>query len=116
MNILITGASGGLGLALKEKFQTAGHTVINLSRSAEGQHSYKCDVADKAQVQAVVSEIKEKYGTIDILINNAGIDEFCLFTDITDEKWHKMIDTNLSGIGFLCRGYYHHFCTYQQIS
>ena len=98
MNILITGASGGLGLALKEKFQTAGHTVINLSRSAEGQHSYKCDVADKAQVQAVVSEIKEKYGTIDILINNAGIALSGVTELLPDSEVKKIVDVNFYGV------------------
>ena len=98
MNIVITGASGGLGLALKQRFEADGHTVINLSRSAEGNHAFKCDVSNKAEVQAVMNEIKEKYGKIDILINNAGIALSGVTELLPDEEVRKVIDVNLYGV------------------
>ena len=98
MNILITGASGGLGLALKERFEADGHTVINLSRSAEGEHAYKCDVAKKEEIQTAVNDIKEKYGQIDILINNAGIALAGVTELLPDEEVKKIFDVNVLGV------------------
>ena len=62
--------------------------------------------ADSSNSQEVDKAIKlaiENFGKIDVLVNNAGIDEFCLFTDITDEKWHRMLDTNLSSAFYASR-------------
>ena len=98
MNIVITGASGGLGLALKQRFEADGHTVINLSRSAEGKHAFKFDVSNKAEVQVVMNEVKEKYGKIDILINNAGIALSGVTELLPDEEVRKVIDVNLYGV------------------
>ena len=65
--------------------------------------SIQCDVSKSDEVNKAVDLTLQKFGKIDVLINNAGIDEFCLFTDITDDKWHKMIDTNLSSVFYVSR-------------
>ena len=109
MNVLITGGSRGIGRACVERFAQQGHTVTFLYRSddaaakgvAERTNAMakKCDVSDPSAVKTAVEEI----GSIDVLINNAGISSFCLFDSITDEEWRRMIDTNLSGAFYVSR-------------
>lgn len=111
--VLITGGSRGIGKRAVELFSSEGYNVAFTYLNSEekalniatgcGAFAIKCDVSKSDEVNKTVNSVIEKYGKIDILINNAGIDEFCLFTDITDEKWHKMIDTNLSGVFYTTR-------------
>lgn len=111
--VLITGGSRGIGKCAVESFAKEGYNVAFTYLNSEekalniatgcGAFAIKCDVSSSEDVNNAVNSVIEKYGKIDILINNAGIDEFCLFTDITDEKWHKMIDTNLSGVFYTTR-------------
>ena len=71
---VISGATSGIGKALAEKFGETGYVVCNLARSCDGEgDNYKCDVSDEAQVNAAVEKIAEKYGHIDVLVNNAGV-------------------------------------------
>ena len=111
--VLITGGSRGIGKCAVEVFSKNGYNVaftyLNSKDKAEklatgwGAFAIQCDVSKSEDVKRATDLTIEKFGKIDILINNAGIDEFCLFTDITDEKWHKMIDTNLSGAFYASR-------------
>jgi 3-oxoacyl-[acyl-carrier protein] reductase len=111
--VLITGGSRGIGKCAVESFTKEGYNVAFTYLNSEekalntatgcGAFAIKCDVSKSDEVNKTVNTVIEKYGKIDVLINNAGIDEFCLFTDITDEKWHKMIDTNLSGVFYTTR-------------
>ena len=71
---VISGATSGIGKALAEKFGENGYVVCNLARSCDGEgDNYKCDVSDEAQINAAVEKIAEKYGHIDVLVNNAGV-------------------------------------------
>ena len=111
--VFITGGSRGIGKCAVEAFSKNGYNVaftyLNSQKEAEkiatgcGAFAIKCDVSKSEDVKNAIDLTIKKYGKIDVLINNAGIDEFCLFTDITDEKWHKMIDTNLSGAFYASR-------------
>ena len=111
--VFITGGSRGIGKRAVEAFFKEGYNVaftyLNSKENAEiiatecGAFPIKCDVKDSVDVKKAIDSATNKFGKIDVLINNAGIDEFCLFTDITDEKWHKMIDTNLSGAFYASR-------------
>ena len=111
--VFITGGSRGIGKCAVEAFSREGYNVaftyLNSQENAEniatgcGAFPIKCDVSNSADVKCAIDSAINKFGKIDVLINNAGIDEFCLFTDITDEKWHKMIDTNLSGAFYASR-------------
>ena len=113
--VLITGASRGIGRAIAKKLAESGYMVIaNYNKSEEEAKEllkinnieiYKADVTKREEVHKMVEYIISKYGKIDVLINNAGIDEYKLFTDITDEDWNKMINTNLYSV----------FCTTQEI-
>ena len=111
--VLITGGSRGIGKCAVETFTKEGYNVaftyLNSDEKASniatgcGAFPIKCDVSDSNEVKKAIDSVIKKFGKIDVLINNAGIDEFCLFTEITDEEWHKMIDTNLSGVFYTTR-------------
>lgn len=113
MNILITGGSRGIGRACVERFTRDGHAVAFLYKSntdaanelaaATGASGFRVDVSDADAVRSAIREITERLGSIDVLVNNAGIAEFKLFTDITDDDWSRMISTNLSGAFFVSR-------------
>ncbi len=113
-NVLITGASRGIGAQCARSFAKNGYNVwINYFKSEYKAknlyseissdypfvHLVKADVSDPVQVR----EMFDSIGEIDILINNAGISQTKLFTDITDEDWNRMISTNLSSAFYCCR-------------
>ena len=114
--VIITGASGGIGSATAILFAEKGwNVVMNYYRSAEatkilasslssrGYSVMPCfaDVTDRSQVERMVYEAERRYGRVDALVNNAGIAQQMLFTDITDSDFDKMISVNLKG-PFLC--------------
>lgn len=108
--IVVTGASRGIGRAIaKTLAQDKNNKIIANYLNSEGAAKrlqeeypdidiYRADVSKREDVAGMINYTIEKYGKIDVLVNNAGIDEFKLFTDITDEDWHKMIDTNLYSV------------------
>lgn len=98
MNVLITGATSGLGLALKQKFEADGHTVINLSRTATGENAYACDIAKPEDIQKAFVEIAQKFDNIDILINNAGIALAGVTELLPDDEVKKIFDVNFFGL------------------
>lgn len=112
-NVLITGASHGIGRAAAELFAENGYGVaINYNNSkkdavelAEKLRSnganavtLKADIADYGEVSKLIEECNEKLGQIDILINNAGIAQQKLFTDLTVDDWHRMMSVDLDGV------------------
>ena len=116
MVILITGASRGIGREIAKKLAQKGNTIIANYNKSEEQAKllkeeqqnieiYKADVSKREEVKKMVEYIINKYGKIDVLINNAGISENKLFTEVTDEDWQRMINTNL----------YSAFCVTQEI-
>ena len=115
---LITGASKGIGAATAIMFAQNGYDVIiNYCSSAESAIllekslkengfsalSYMADVSKSNDVKRMVNDVIEQYGKIDVLINNAGIAQQKLFTDITDEDWERMVSINLTGTFNCCR-------------
>lgn len=117
-NIVITGGSKGIGAAMVELFAKEGdHVLFNYNKSEreamalvdrlnqDGFDAQACK-ADLAKMQDVENLAKiaiNKFGKIDVLINNAGIDQFKLFTDITEEDWNEIINTNLKSAVFLTK-------------
>ena len=111
--VFITGGSRGIGADTVRAFASKGYNVAFTYYKSEekakelaketGAKAYYCDVSNSDNVNNAVSLASKDFGGVDILINNAGIDEFSLFTDITDEMWHKMLDTNLSSAFYFCR-------------
>lgn len=116
MIILITGASRGIGREIAKSLAEKGNRIIaNYNKSEEQAKKlqqenpnieiYKADVSKRAEVKKMVEETTNKYGKIDVLINNAGISENKMFTDVTDEDWQKIINTNLYSV----------FCVTQEV-
>ena len=110
---LITGGSRGIGAAVVRAFAGAGYRVAFFYRSSEqaaqtlagetGAYAIRCDVSDSAAVQTACAEAARLLGHIDVLVNNAGIAQQKLFTDITDDDWAAMLSVNLSSAFFVCR-------------
>ncbi len=108
---LVTGGAKGIGESISAVLAEMGYNVaINYNSSKDkaeklkeklSQFSdveiFKADVSSSVEVKEMFSEINKRFGGIDVLINNAGIAEQALFTDITDEMWQKMIGVNLTG-------------------
>jgi glucose 1-dehydrogenase len=113
---LVTGASSGIGLAVALALGAAGADVvvnyIGDEASAEavaaairesGANSYtqRADVSQESQVQAMFRRMLDEFGTIDILINNAGLQRDAAFHEMTLDQWNTVIGVNLTG-QFLC--------------
>lgn len=110
--VLITGASRGIGKAAAEAFAKAGYDIaVNYNKSEDAALSlcaelkklsvralpFRADVADKKAVEEMYFEIEKAFGGASVLVNNAGIAEQSLFTDITEEMWDRMFAVNVKG-------------------
>jgi len=106
---IVTGGSRGIGLAIAESLADAGATIAVIGRNGErakqaaaalsgaGHQGYACDVADPSQVTDTVKAIQEGVGSVDILINNAGLTRDNLLMRMKDEEFDEVIATNLKG-------------------
>ncbi|MCA1061991.1 3-oxoacyl-ACP reductase FabG [Rossellomorea sp. AcN35-11] len=110
---LITGAANGIGYAAAERFVQEGCQVAlvdfdhvegeekarTLNEHGTGNAAFfKGDVADRASVDSFVQEVKEHFGKIDILINNAGITRDGMIHKLSPEDFQKVVDVNLTGV------------------
>lgn len=113
---LITGSARGIGSATMEVFAGHGYAVVGLDILAEGQAVaegirrgeqealfLQCDVANEAQVADCVEQIREQYGRVDVLVNNAGVVLVKPFDEITWEEFRRTVDVNLGGHFLLCK-------------
>ena len=116
---VITGASGGIGSAMALAFAENGYNValqyhngrekaLALAEKIEKAFnvsalSVRADVSSSQAVGRMFDEIEKTFGRADVLVNNAGIAQQRLFTDITDEEWKKMLGTNLDGVFYCSR-------------
>ncbi|MBQ0097603.1 MAG: SDR family oxidoreductase [Oscillospiraceae bacterium] len=117
--VLITGASRGIGASCAVNFAKAGYNVvINYNNSEEKAKSLekiikdsynvdciciKADVSDYEQVRAMFEKAYSHFGNIDVLVNNAGISSYMLFTDTEKDEWDKVISTNLNSVYYCCK-------------
>ena len=117
-NVLITGASRGIGAAAARLFAQKGwgvgigcHTARDRAQELAQQlrqlgvpvQVYPCDVARQEEVQAMMAAFLRDFGTLDVLVCNAGIARQELFTDITQASWREMLGVNLDGVFYCCQ-------------
>lgn len=115
---IVTGGSRGIGAAIVEMLAQGGYNVvINYNKSEEKAkkmkekftskgyivETFKADVSKREEVKKLVEFTIEKFKNIDVLVNNSGISQTKLFTDITDEDWQKMIGINLNSAFYMCQ-------------
>ena len=117
-NIIVTGGSRGIGKCLVENLAREGHNVLlNYNKSEKKAKKiqsdlkeegitieiFKADVSKREDVKKMIQFCIEKYGKIDVLINNAGIAKLQMFQDITESDWNEIIDTNLKSAFYACQ-------------
>ncbi len=110
---VVTGASKGIGAAIAKALAAEGASVVvNYASSKEGADRVVAEIAAKggkaiavqgdvskaADVDRIFAETKTKFGTLDVLVNNAGVYEFSPLGEITEEKFHRLFNTNVLGL------------------
>jgi NAD(P)-dependent dehydrogenase (short-subunit alcohol dehydrogenase family) len=117
--VLVTGASGGIGQALAAGFAHTGATVVVCSRNEDKLQALaqrlkgdgaqalalRCDVGEKEQVDALCAVIAERVGSVQILINNAGIARAAGFLEMEDRLWNETLRVNLTGTYNCCKAF-----------
>ena len=118
---VVTGAGGGIGRAIAKRFADEGATLIladsnaqSLSDTADAlpagarYSTVKGNLRDKAFCQSLVDGAVERYGRVDILINNAGIITRGTILETTDDDWDLTLDVNVSAVFYTCRAAIRH--------
>ncbi len=112
---LVSGGSRGIGAAIARALWAKGHSVAGLYHNNHDAANalveelgancmaLPCDVADFAQCEHAFSAITEAFGTVDVLVCNAGVAQQALFTDITPADWARMMGVHLDGAFHLCQ-------------
>lgn len=99
--VLVTGGNRGIGRAIAEAFVAAGDNVVVTSRSGDdgpdGAFTVQADVTDSASVDTAFKQIEEKYGTVEVLVANAGVTKDTLLLRMKEADFQDVIDTNLTG-------------------
>ena len=114
-NALVTGASGGIGGSIAKALHAAGATLALSGTRIEPlealaaelgdrAHVVPCNLSDGAAVEALPKQAAEAMGSVDLLINNAGITRDNIFMRMKDEEWEQVLDVNLTATMRLCRG------------
>lgn len=114
--VIVTGGSRGIGAGIVNMLAKEGYNVVlNYNKSEEiakqmkeefnskgfNVEIFKADVSKREEAKKLVEFTLSKFGNIDVLINNAGISQTKLFTDINDSDWNNMINTNLNSVFFM---------------
>ena len=111
MTVIITGGSRGLGAAIAETLGEAGARLVIADLAADRAEqcastlvernieamALPLDVGDEAQVQQAISKVREKFGRLDAVINNAAIDITVPISELSGEDWERVVRTNLTG-------------------
>jgi NAD(P)-dependent dehydrogenase (short-subunit alcohol dehydrogenase family) len=114
---VLTGAAQGLGKAMAEALADAGADIViadfndKLAQkvadviAAKGVRTaaFMMDVTNSAHVRNILQQVVEKFGSLDIMVNNAGISRHIPAENMTDDEWKKVMDINLNGVFYGCR-------------
>jgi 3-oxoacyl-[acyl-carrier protein] reductase len=118
--VLVTGSSRGIGAAILTAFARAGaNGVLHfwddpdgsnrkdaealVAQLGDGVMSLAADVRDAGQMEAMVRQAKERFGGLDVVVNNAGIIRDRTLKKMTPDEWHAVIQTNLDGVFYGCK-------------
>lgn len=108
--VVITGSAQGIGAASVKLFAEHGYAIAALdilpdeSAKVSGEYLYQhCDVSDEAQVREAVAKIEGRFGTVDVLVNNAGIVLVAPLENTTWEQFQKVVNVNLGGTFLMCK-------------
>jgi acetoacetyl-CoA reductase len=111
---LITGGSGGIGSAISQRLSAEYQTIACYFRNANHDDARQWQIAQKkagfnieiiyadissfSDCEALVASVKERFGRVDVLVNNAGVTSDCSFKKMTSQQWQHVIDSNLTGV------------------
>ena len=107
--VVVTGAARGIGRVIAETFLRERAVVVGVDVSADGLGwladgmGLACDVTDGAGTRALVREVTDRFGRVDVLVNNAGINVEGLLEDLSDDDWDRCFDVNVGGTFKMCR-------------
>jgi len=99
-SVLVTGGNRGIGLAVARRLAADGHKVAVTHRGSgapEGLYGVQCDVTDSEAVDRAFKEVEEHQGPVEVLVSNAGVAADAFLMRMTEEKFEKVIDANLTG-------------------
>lgn len=121
--VVVTGSARGIGRRIAERFYEAGAKVALCSISPTGKEELMQEIAgsDRSRIMALPVDISknediekffaavvEKFGTIDVLVNNAGVFSKEPVVDVTEDTWHTVMDANLKSVFFACQWFFKH--------
>lgn len=116
--VVITGGAGGIGSACARAFAGEGYRVAVVYRSSETEakklveelhgmgadaECFRADLRSFKDTAALAEAVLKRFGRVDVLVNNAGISQIKMFTDLTEEDWDDMMDSNLKSVFNCCR-------------
>ena len=115
--VIVTGGAKGIGESIVNYLAKDYDVILNYNKSEENAkriqkdlnnkgynvNIFQADVSKREEARKLVDFAEEKFGKIDILINNAGISQIKLFNDITDEDWDNMLHNNLYSVFYMCQ-------------
>jgi beta-ketoacyl ACP reductase len=99
-SVLVTGGNRGIGLAIAQRLAADGHKVAVTHRGSgapDGLFGVECDVTDNAAVDRAFKEVEEHQGPVEVVVSNAGVSADAFLIRMTEERFEKVIDTNLTG-------------------
>ena len=115
-SVVVTGASSGIGEAIARRFLADGWDVLTGSRrepDLAGAGWLQADVVDPAQADALVAAAVERFGRLDVVVNNAGVQVEKTIADTTDDEFDRVMDVNVRGVFNMCRAAIRHMSSQQ---
>lgn len=100
---IVTGARTGIGQAVSDLLEDTGHTVYRVGHEVQGVRSHTLDVSDPNSWDDLANRVRDEVGTIDVLINNAGILREAPLEQTSLDMWNEVLNVNLTGVFLGCR-------------